>query len=324
MNVQEQLLQERIDPSLVDPKLSELARRALKTDVTTHGYRVLTGGCWNRVIAVGLDGYEDADEVVFKISPKEDDAGIRREYDVLRYFNENTEMPVPEPLLFEGSGETIPGTLLIMRKLPGEVMHQCFHLLSRDHRERITRSIAGYVRDLHEKTERGFGGVELEPEKRHKRWADFWLPRFDSVMEEVSGGDYISSTMLSRIHELRPKFGDVLDIGEKSTLTHYDIWSGNVMIDTEASPPEVSGFIDVPGIFADYAREISFMVMFGVADERFFDIYRERHSLDAGFLVRLHMYNLKMHIKHITMYPRELYYRRGAEECLAYIQKHLG
>lgn len=95
------------------------------------------------------------------------------------------------------------------------------------------------------------------------------------------------------------------------------------MIDVDSNPPIVSGYIDVPGFYADYARELSFAMLFGVADRRFFATYLRHHSLDAGFELRVNIFNLKMNIRHVQMYPSEAFYRLGAEENLAYLRRAL-
>lgn len=122
---------------------------------------------------------------------------------------------------------------------------------------------------------------------------------------------------------LRPHLGPFLDIGEDSTMTHYDIWAGNVMIDIDSDPPRVSGYIDVPGHFADYARELSFAMLFGVADRRFLEIYGSEHPFDGGFPLRVNIYNLRTNIKHIQMYPSQSVYREGAAENLQAIHRAL-
>ena len=320
MNVQERLLQERIDPALTTDNLSTLASRALNQDVTALEYRILTGGCWNRVIAVHI---QNGDELVFKIGPEPGQKALEREFHVLRYFCTQTAMPVPRPLLLDLSGETIPGSLLIMTKIPGEALHQMYYRLGPEDVVKINLEIAEYVTLLHSRRERGFGGVDVPEDKRHREWASFWLPRFDKVIEEVGSGTFIETKMLDEVKDVRNRFHEVLEIGAMGTLTHYDIWSGNVMIDNRSGVPHVSGFIDIPGYFADYAREISFMYLFGVADGTFFSKYGEVHDLDRDFELRLNIYNLKMHLKHITMYPQEQFYRRGAEQCLLFIKNKL-
>lgn len=319
--MQEQLLRDRIDPHLTLENLSELASAALGENAEAVGYSVLSGGCWNRVIAVAL--CTSNQEIVIKISPVENDAGLRREFSVLEYFNTQTSMPVPKPLHVDLSGRTVPGSLVIMKKISGKVMHGMFAYLSDRDRKTVTDRIAGHVVELHKHTANGFGGVELTDEQRHESWPDFWLPRFDNVISEVEASDVVDEQLLDDIREIRPHFPSLLNIGRTGTLTHYDIWSGNVMIDTKAGDPFISGFLDVPGFFADYARELSFMMMFGVADERFFETYRTQYRIDEQFNLRVSIYNLKMHLKHITMYPSETYYRQGAADCLDFIQHQL-
>ncbi|MCK5568101.1 MAG: fructosamine kinase family protein, partial [Spirochaetes bacterium] len=152
-------------------------------------------------------------------------------------------------------------------------------------------------------------------------WAEFWLPRFDNVYEDISGKKLVSDRFLKAVARVREHFTRMLDIGRGSTLTNYDIWSGNVIIDFNQDEPYISGFIDIPGFWADYARELSFMEMFGVADRRLYNIYFKNYDRDPGFDLRKNIYNLKMHMKHIIMYPNEYYYRQGAETCLRVIQQ---
>jgi fructosamine-3-kinase len=258
---------------------------------------------------------------VFKISPREGDAGIEREFAVLEYFAENSGMPVPRPFLIETHGKTIPGTVLVMSRVPGSVLHSAHGTLTRRDRAAVNRQITEHVLNLHESKLNGFGGVELSREDRHERWSDFWLPRFDRVMKEARESGVIESAFFERVDALRPSFEHWLSSVTEATLTHYDIWSGNVMVDRRDGEAYVSGFIDIPGFAADYAREISFMLMFGMADESFLRAYADRHGLDEDFALRVNMYNLKMHTKHITMYPSQYYYRQGAESCLRYLEE---
>jgi fructosamine-3-kinase len=316
VNVNERLLNERIDPHLTAESLAEVGRRALGRPVRVREARVLTGGCWNRVISVAFEG--DAPDLVYKINPEPAHAGIAREFAVLGIFA-GTGMPVPEPYWLDGSGAVIPGTVLVMKKIPGIVMHHVFGRLPSAERRKVKAEIAHAVGRLHARRAAGFGGVELGAPERVAEWADFWLPRFDRVFEDIAARDLLDSTFLNEVERARGRFAPHLRVGAEATLTHYDIWSGNVMLDRGDDGYHVSGFIDIPGHWADYARELSFMEMFGVADDTVYGIYQEYRDLDPGFALRKSLYNLKMHMRHITMYPQEAYYRIGAEECLRHI-----
>lgn len=317
MNVQEELLREKIDPLLTSDTIRSICSEACGERVHVSEFGVLTGGCWNRVMGVSTSERE----LVLKISPHSGDSKIIREFSVLREFRSHTSLPVPEPLLLDAGSRFTPGTMLVMSRIPGVVMHECFSRLRHTDRTAITTEIARYLADLHRSRSTGFGGVELPPEDRSQSWADFWLPRFDKVVDESNG--VVPGSLVDGARTIRPSLVSVLDIEAESTMTHYDVWSGNVMVDVRSDPPCVTGFIDVPGYFADYARELSFAMMFGVADQTFFDEYLRHHQIDPGFMLRVSVYNLKMNLRHIQMYPGEAYYRHGAQQCLEHIERNL-
>jgi fructosamine-3-kinase len=331
VNVREEILREKIDPILTRERLAAISQLAFADSEggtekpSINEYKVLSGGCWNRVIGVSFSSGQP--QIVFKISPEEKDEKILREYRVLGYFASHTALPVPRPLLIDTSGRLLPGTLLVMTRVPGVVLHRVFGLLTREMVDGLTDQIAAQVIQLHKERGSGFGGVDLKEERRVRSWADFWLPRFDAVFTEVQASGLVSTDLLRQIERVRRRFPSALDIGRRSTLTHYDIWSGNVIVDFEGSgfpgQPFVSGYIDIPGFWADYARELSFMDMFGLASSRFYDRYWNVFPRDETFELRKNIYNLKMHLKHITMYPDQTYYREGAEAALRFVQRVL-
>ncbi|MFP4383715.1 MAG: phosphotransferase [Spirochaetia bacterium] len=318
MNVQEELLRKKIDPALTDTTLQKILGEAGFPKNSVQGYRILTGGCWNRVIE--FRDNTSGRRFVLKISPEEENGGIKREARILTLFSEKTGMPVPEPYLCDTSGGIIPGSFLLMERIKGSVMHQASGILGTNERTDISREIGTYVAELHKHKDTGFGGAELPPEERAQNWPVFWLPRYDRVLRESADSGVVDRGLIVRAEKIRPFLQGLLEIGREGTLTHYDIWAGNVMIDRSEGGSTVSGFIDVSGFYADYARELSFMLMFGLADDHMMKPYLAEHSLDDTFNLRVNIYNLKMHLKHITMYPGQLYYRRGAEECLHYIE----
>ena len=319
MNVMEQTLEREIDPALTGENLSTLSSRALNREARVKSCRILTGGCWNRVISVAFEQNEP--ELVFKINPEAGNDGIQREFEVLKYFAENTAMPVPDPYLIDPSGDIIPGTVLVMSKIPGFVLHQAYSHLDGVSRRSVSEQIGHFVGRLHQRRSTGFGGVELGREQRTRVWADFWLPQFDTVFEDIAGRDLISDSFVDEIEQMRRGFPGMIDIGQQSTLTHYDIWSGNVMVDLDGDSVTVSGFIDIPGHWADYARELSFMEVFGSADPIFYGVYKNYSELDPGFELRKNIYQLRTYLKHITMYPDQQFYRGGARECVRFIRK---
>lgn len=318
MNVMEDVLSKKIDPTLTMGNLSILASKALGKDVVALTKNILLGGCWNRVIGITLDS--GAPELVVKISPDSCDPGILREFKTLSYFTTSTDFPVPQPYLLDDSLEIVPGTVLIMEKLPGKVLHQIYHLLTPQMLQSITEQTAHFVSELHSMHSRGFGAIEMSDERRQAQWEDFWLPRFDKVIKEVMDSGVEDRHFMNDVETARRDFPLYLKIGAQGTLLHYDIWAGNVIITFHKNRCIVSGFIDVQGYWGDYARELSFMELFGLATPLFYSLYKNFHTLDSHFELRKNIYNLKMNLKHITMYPNESFYRMGARNCLRAIK----
>ncbi len=317
MNVMESVLNEKIDPFITEESIGKVVARALEHDVDVREFKTLTGGCWNRVIGVAVDGGPD---IVLKINPEPSNPGIKREFHVLSAFAEKTRMPVPTPYAVDTSEDPIPGTVLVMKRVDGVVLHHAFGRMSERGRRDVLDQIIRHVIDLHRLKGSTFGGVE-EPDNHD--WASFWLARFDRAMSEVEKSGHVGKPLLKSVYELRERFPEILETVEVSTLTHYDIWSGNVMVSPKNGSAEVTGYIDIPGYWADYARELSFMAMFGLLDAESLAQYASVHPLDEGFELRMNVYNLKMHLKHIVMYPHEAYYREGAEGCAAFIRRAL-
>ena len=320
LNVREDLFRQRIDGRLTPDLLGEIVTRALNRRSAVRSARILTGGCLNRVLALELESQPE--ELVLKISPEVGDRSLEREGKVLDCFRRSSRLAVPEPYLVDVSGELLPGSFLVMSLLPGRVMHEAVGSLNATQRNRILRQITSDVVELHTRTAVGFGGVEQSVAERSD-WPSFWIPRFQRVLERVQASGVVPPRFLEEARRVSEHFPRLLDVGSRSTMTHYDIWSGNVLVTADAAGARVSGYIDIPGFYADYARELSFMEMFGIADARFYATYRESHPMDDGWEIRKNIYNLKMHLTHVTMYPQEAYYRQGAAACLDFIRRRV-
>lgn len=319
-NVQEGLLQQKIDPYLTDANLSALATQALGVRTRCAGHTVLTGGCWNRVIAVSTDGAPR--ELVFKITPNPVDTALQREFKVLRHFRACTALPVPEPLLLDPSGERIPGSVLVMEKMPGTSLHEVYSHLRAEERTLISTQIAEHLADLHTHQATGFGGVEVPPEQRAATWLDFWFPRYDATLTETQAIGTVPDALLTELHDLRRHIPELLDIGPIGTLTHYDIWTGNVMVDLGGQYPRIIGYLDLMGYYGDYARELS--SMFGLADRRLMQVYGQRHGFDQTFEARFTLYSLKMCLQLVNMYPGSPRHLTNTYRYLHAIQGYVG
>jgi fructosamine-3-kinase len=320
MNVQEGSFQQIIDPYLTDEHLSALATEALGVRTRCDGYTMLTGGCWHRVIAVSTDA--DTRPLIFKIALKPGDSELAREFEVLRLFRARTTMPVPTPLLLDLSGDRVPGSVLIMEKLPGRTLHEVYGHLGAEERAGIATQIAAHLVDLHTLRAPGFGGVEVPQAQRFPTWLEFWCPRYDATLAEAQAKGTLADALFAQLLDLRRHFPALLDIGPIGTLTHYDIWTGNVLVALDDASVRVTGYLDVMGYYGDYARELS--SMFGLADHRLLHYYGQRHGFDQTFEARCRLYTLKMCVQLVNMYPDNPTHLANIQHHLKVLQGYVG
>jgi fructosamine-3-kinase len=126
--------------------------------------------------------------------------------------------------------------------------------------------------------------------------------------------------LLAELHDIRRHFPALLDIGPVGTLTHYDIWTGNVMVDLSGDHPRITGYLDMLGYYADYARELS--SMFRLTDQHLMQAYGQRHGFDRSFEVRFSLYTLKMCLQLVNMYPTEPRHIEDARRHLQVVQRY--
>lgn len=312
-------MRKSIDPALTPARLTAIATKALGREAKAVSFRVLHGGCLNRVVAIEIEG--EPRGLVLKVSPRPVPGEVEREAEVLRYFARATRLRVPRPLLVDTSCALLPGPYLVMERLPGVVLHDVWDTLPREHRRGLAEEIARDITELHEQRVTGFGGVELPPEQRRGSWPEVWIPRYRDVLAEARRLAHLPTAVLDRAEEIMTWFPSLLDIGSTSTLTHYDIWSGNILVQAGPDGARVTGYLDLPGYWADRAREISFMELFGLTEVTTSPIYRARHRPDDTFDLRKHAYNLKMNLRHVSMYPGEVRYRDGVLDCLVALER---
>lgn len=123
-------------------------------------------------------------------------------------------------------------------------------------------------------------------------WPVCWLPRFDSAFDEQQQEQPDLVELFTGIYKIRGNFPRVLEIGVLGTLTHYDIWGGNVMVHSWATGLHLSSFLEAIEYLADCARDLSSMC--GLGGKRLIEIYAQLRGLDSRYQVQHDIYASKM------------------------------
>ena len=262
--------------------------------------RPLTGGMINTVVEFVTDG--DPASVVAKLSKEKGGGGFQGEYNSLRYFSESTSFPVPHPYVAFAEGVSFDGKGILMEKMPGRHLGEA--RLTRKGMEHYQHELARILADLHDHRRDSYGSAAGDP------GYDLWVTEVRRRMTRVFGEmrHRISSEARSIVERLLPELEHWLPEFNEPTLTHGDIWGGNVMVD-DADPdePRISALIDGGAAFREVEDELAYLRVFHTADETFFRDYVQRHELREGFDRRCRVYWLHtMHV-HLWLFGEQHY-----------------
>jgi protein-ribulosamine 3-kinase len=159
--------------------------------------------------------------------------------------------------------------------------------------------------EIHKNTHENFG-LEYDnyigelPQKNTyaKNWVDFFI---ENRLEVQIGLAYykrlIDENFLKKFKRTYPQLYKILP-KEKPSLLHGDLWSGNVMVDTEGMPC----LIDPAIYYGHREAEIAYSTLFGGFDSRFYSSYIENFPLQPGFEERKEIYNMYHLLVHVNLF----------------------
>ena len=169
------------------------------------------------------------------------------------------------------------------------------------------QNLAINLADLHKQTNSSFGLSEDNfigslPQQNDFAgdWSSFFIDRRILPMVEMaldSGlvtNAFVTSIelVLNKIVELMPK--------EPPAFVHGDLWSGNLMVDSQGQPC----LIDPAVYYGHREMDIAFSHLFGGFDQQFYETYQNVYPLEPGFDSRIDLYNIYPLLVHLNLFGR--------------------
>jgi len=108
-----------------------------------------------------------------------------------------------------------------------------------------------------------------------------------------------------RISKLEDKIESIIATGEKPTLLHGDLWSGNYMIDENGSPV----LIDPAVYYGHREADIGMTKLFGGFGSEFYSTYNEEFPLEDGYEYRENIYKLYHVLNHLNLFGGGYYHQ---------------
>lgn len=271
-----------------------IVQKTFEPGLRVSSIRKLHGGMINNVSEWLTDGQPPA--LVAKINNYSFRDTFRDEFQVLRWCQKHTDLPVPQPLAcFSSERNELSG--LLMQRIPGRNLADCS--LSTRGIQSLQQQFAQHIAKLHTHHRPTFGPVTQSTGPT--RWIDAFAPSLENVFADVR--DMLSSRSRWRIEEVLGKLDDWLADPIQPTLIHGDLWATNIIVDdSHPDKPELLAFIDCDAIYSDPEYELAYLKLFKTADETFFQVYTHYHPLRPGFETRCRVYWLNTMLLHVQRF----------------------
>ena len=229
-----------------EDELARLVARAFG-DVGVTAWRELAGGTYNAAYAVTLG---DGRELVLKVAPPPHLKLLTHEVDLMRteveFYRRAAEVgvPVPEVVYSDFERDLLGTDFVFLSLVPGTDLHSLVDSLTPAEIAAVRGQAAGLTARLHTVTGSRYG----YPLRGSRSWQPSWRAAFgamvDDLLADAARLDKPLPAPPERIGELMRRHADALDEVTRPALVHFDLWDGNVFIESTPDGWRVAGFID--------------------------------------------------------------------------------
>jgi aminoglycoside phosphotransferase (APT) family kinase protein len=279
-----------------------LAAASMRPDQVA-GYRALTGGTYNAVYLVRRAGGAG---LVVKVAPDPGGPMLRYERGILateamyyRLAGQLDGIAVPEVVAVDAEA----GTYLLMSQCPGDPWHELRPQPAGRERDDLRAEVGRQVAVLHTITGTGFGYPSWRVAPLRPRWRAAFGDMMDAVLADAVRFAAALPRPPLEIREMFAARSAVLDEVTTPVLVHFDLWDGNVLVDSDGERAlRVGGLIDAERAFwGDPLAEMVSLALFGdiERDAAFLRGYRSAGgavTFDAAARRRLSLYRAYLYL----------------------------
>ncbi|MEM7550019.1 MAG: fructosamine kinase family protein [Bacteroidota bacterium] len=263
--------------------LNRILKESLGSEVDVTEFKTLGGGCINNAMKL-----ETSHGPFFiKVNKNVPDDFFPIEEQSLDFLDKYYPGSVPKPI---SSGSNFLLTEFIE---------------SGAKRTDYWKSLGENLAELHQESNSHFGlnfsnyiGSLNQSNQQHESWIEFFiherLGKQISLAKEKDLGDQAS---WKSFEKLIPKLESLIP-EEKPALIHGDLWSGNLMVDSNGLP----ALIDPAIYFGHREMDLAFTQLFGGFDRTYLDVYNENYPLEPGFYERIDLHNLYPLLVHLNLF----------------------
>jgi aminoglycoside phosphotransferase (APT) family kinase protein len=213
--------------------------------------RSLTGGTFNAVHLVGL---ADGTRLVVKIPPGPDTPLLRYEQGILGtealYYelaSQCHDVIVPAVIAVDATGAS--GGYLVMTRCPGSPWPELAPLPGGGERAELRAELGRQVARLHTITGTGFGYPSGAVGPLRDSWRAAFLDMVDAVLADAERFAVTLPRSVADVADWFTAKAAVLDEVTTPVLVHFDLWDGNILVESGAAGHRIGALIDAERAF---------------------------------------------------------------------------
>jgi fructosamine-3-kinase len=306
-----------VDESAADPGTPRLIAALAGTGVSWDqvvGCRSLAGGTFNAVWLVTL---ADGTRLVVKIPPGPDTPILRYERGILAtealyYQLAGRCGNVTVPAVIAVDATKAAGGYLVMSWCPGRPWPELSPLPGGAERDRLRAELGRQVASLHTITGTRFGYPSLAVGPLRESWRAAFLDMVNALLADARTFAVTLPRPASYIEDWFAARAAVLDAVSVPVLVHFDLWDGNILVESSAAGRRIGALIDAERAFwGDPMAEFVSLALFGDIehDTAFLDGYRDAGgtiAFDSAARQRLLLYRIYLYlIMWVEVAPRQ-------------------
>jgi aminoglycoside phosphotransferase (APT) family kinase protein len=309
-----------------------LAAAGIDPDLVTS-WDELTDGTFNTAYRIELAGTEG---LVLKVAPTPGgplltyEGGIMAT-EVLFYEQVTAAGTVPVPRVVHTSFDRrlINSDHLLMTMCPGSNLYGLRKEIGAVDRARLRWRIGELVAALHRITGTAFGYPAQAVAPLAADWRSAFLAMVHAILADAIRYGYELPRPVAEIAAIVRANGPVLDDVTVPVLVHFDLWDGNILVDTSRPDPTVGGFVDGERAFwGDPVADFVSLALFGDIedDAAFLAGYRAaggRVTFDARTRRRLALYGTYLDLLMLVEGAPRAYSGQRREALVALVTKQL-
>ena len=276
--------------------------------------RRLTGGTFNAVHLVGL---ADGTRLVVKIPPGPETPLLRYEQGILgaealyyRLAGQCRDVTVPAVVAVDPVSAA--GGYLVMTHCPGSPWPELTPTPSGSERAELRAALGRQVACLHTITGTGFGYPSLAVGPLRGSWRTAFADMVNAVLADAGTFAVTLPRPAAGIQDWFTARAAVLDAVTTPVLVHFDLWDGNVLVESGPAGRRIGAVIDAERAFwGDPLAELVSLALFGdiERDTAFLQGYRAAGgtvTFDQATRQRLSLYRAYLYlIMWVEAVPRQ-------------------